>query len=152
MVWRLLPNNWYSILVNGKSYGYFSSSRGLKQGNSLSLTLFIIVAEVLSRSLKKLLEDQSYIGFGMTKQSERRKYLSYIGDTILFSSGQKGSIKNMMNVLVSYEKVSGQFVNSSKGFLYIHNKVTVAVRNRIRRITGIAKVLSIHITGMSYFL
>lgn len=30
MVWRLISNNWYSVLVNGNSYGFFSSSRGLK--------------------------------------------------------------------------------------------------------------------------
>lgn len=35
MVWRLISNNWYSILVNGKSYGFFKSSRGLKQGDPL---------------------------------------------------------------------------------------------------------------------
>lgn len=30
MVWRLMSNNWYSVLINGNSYGFFQSSRGLK--------------------------------------------------------------------------------------------------------------------------
>lgn len=30
MVWRLMSNNWYSVLVNGQSYGLFKSSRRLK--------------------------------------------------------------------------------------------------------------------------
>lgn len=33
MVWRLISNNRYSILVNGQAFGFFESSRGLKQGD-----------------------------------------------------------------------------------------------------------------------
>ena len=47
MMWRIMANNWYSIIFNGKSYGRFHSTKGLKQGDSLSPTLFILFAEVL---------------------------------------------------------------------------------------------------------
>lgn len=65
MVWRLVSNNWYSILVNGQPYGFFHSSRGLKQGDPLSPTLFIIAAEVLALGLNKLHEDKEFKGYGM---------------------------------------------------------------------------------------
>ena len=29
MVWRIMANNWYLIIVNGKRYGLFHSSQGL---------------------------------------------------------------------------------------------------------------------------
>lgn len=48
MVWRIISNNWYSIIINGSRYGFFHSTRGLKQGDSLSPALFIIRAETLS--------------------------------------------------------------------------------------------------------
>lgn len=32
MTWRLMSTNWYSILINGKSFGFFKFLRGLKQG------------------------------------------------------------------------------------------------------------------------
>ncbi|XP_075098963.1 uncharacterized protein LOC142175861 [Nicotiana tabacum] len=45
MVWNLMSNNWYSVLVNGQSSGFFKSTRGVKQGDLLSLALFILSAE-----------------------------------------------------------------------------------------------------------
>ncbi|XP_060177905.1 uncharacterized protein LOC132607846 [Lycium barbarum] len=58
LIWRLLANNWYSVLLNGQAYGFFHSTRGVKQGDPLSPAFFIIAAEVLSRALNSLF-DQS---------------------------------------------------------------------------------------------
>lgn len=71
LVWRLLNNNWYSVLVNEKFYDFFQSTRGLKQGGPLSPTLLIIMAKVLSKSLNKLNEDNQYKGFGLPNGAQR---------------------------------------------------------------------------------
>ena len=41
----------FSIMVNGSPLGFFQISRGLEQGDSLSLYLFILVMKTLSRIL-----------------------------------------------------------------------------------------------------
>lgn len=64
MVWRLIANNWYSIILNGQPYGFFHSTRGVKQGDPLSPVLFIIAAEVLSGALNNLFENSRYKGYG----------------------------------------------------------------------------------------
>ncbi|KAK6780088.1 hypothetical protein RDI58_022272 [Solanum bulbocastanum] len=68
MIWRIMANNWYSIIINGRRHGFFHSSRGLKQGDPLSPALFILGAEFLSRSLNLLQQNPLYHGFYMNDQ------------------------------------------------------------------------------------
>nr|XP_009793482.1 PREDICTED: uncharacterized protein LOC104240345 [Nicotiana sylvestris] len=100
MVWNLVSNNWYSVLVNGKSSGFFKSTRGVKQGDPLSPALFILLAEVLSRSLI------SYLKTGHLWDLERLRgplnHLAYADDTIIFASAHPSSLSKIMAVLLSF--------------------------------------------------
>lgn len=40
-IWRLLSNRWYSVLANDQCSGYFSSKRGLRQGDPISPTVLL---------------------------------------------------------------------------------------------------------------
>ncbi|XP_060177942.1 uncharacterized protein LOC132607882 [Lycium barbarum] len=111
------------------------SSRGVKQVDPLSPTLFIIAAEVLARNLNKLHEKPSFIGYGMPKWSPQINHLSYADDTILFCSGDGYSLKKMMRRLRNYEKASGQLVNTDKSCYYVHHKVSARVNSKIKRYT-----------------
>ena len=46
----------YSVLINGESSGFFSSTRGLHQGDPLSPLLFVLVMETLSRLVNKAID------------------------------------------------------------------------------------------------
>ncbi|XP_055802825.1 uncharacterized protein LOC129872015 [Solanum dulcamara] len=59
MAWRIMSDNWYSVIVNGSRHGFFHSTRGLKQGDPFSPALFIFGAEGLYRLMNKLHQKQT---------------------------------------------------------------------------------------------
>ncbi|KAG5586741.1 hypothetical protein H5410_047175 [Solanum commersonii] len=54
MIWRLMSNNWYSIIINGSRHGFFHSTRGLKK-------------EVLTKMLNNLHQHYLCKGFHMER-------------------------------------------------------------------------------------
>lgn len=46
----------YSVLINGEPKGYIIPSRGIRQGDSLSLYLFLLCAEGFSSMLRKAIK------------------------------------------------------------------------------------------------
>lgn len=107
MVYRLVSNNWYSVLLNGQANGFFKSTRGVKQGDPLSPILFILATEVLGRALDALFDNPKFIGFGMPKWGLNINYFSYAENTLIFSSSHYGAIQLIMNILEEYEATSG---------------------------------------------
>lgn len=91
MVWRLVSNNLYSIMVNRQPYGFFKSTRSLKQGDPIFPTLFIIEAEILVRGFNNLKMEKEYIGFVLPKWNEQLNHLCYANKINHFCSGYKVS-------------------------------------------------------------
>ncbi|XP_071918898.1 uncharacterized protein [Coffea arabica] len=107
MVWRLLSNVLFSMLVNGVPYGLFKSSRGLRQGDPLSPVLFIIGAEVLSRGLNLLYSQSNFVGYKVPRYCPTISHLAFADDIIIFANGSTSSLKKIMRVLELYQKASG---------------------------------------------
>ncbi|XP_070039154.1 uncharacterized protein [Nicotiana tomentosiformis] len=122
-----------------KSSGFFKSTRGVKQGDPLSPALFILSAEVLFRSLNKLFEDKSFVGFGMPKWSDPLDHLAYADDTIILASAHPPSLSKIMTVLGNYEKISGQMINKDKSSYYMHSKVANGLFQAVGAITRFAR-------------
>ncbi|XP_019242028.1 PREDICTED: uncharacterized protein LOC109222078, partial [Nicotiana attenuata] len=139
MVWNLMSNNWYSVLVNGQSSGFFKCTRGVKQGDPLSPASFIPSAAVLSRSLNKLFEDRSFAGFGLPKWSNPLNHLAYADDTIIFASAHPPSLSKIMEVLGNYEKISGQMINKDKSSYYMYSRIPTGLCQAVGAIIGFAK-------------
>ncbi|XP_055818647.1 uncharacterized protein LOC129887548 [Solanum dulcamara] len=135
MVWRLMANNWYSVIVNGGRHGFFDSTRGLKQGDPLSPALFVIGAEVLSRMLNNLHQHYLYRGFYMEKKGPLINHLSFADDIISFTSTCKYSLKLIMKTLQRYEKSLGQLINKEKSQCMLPLNTNPEIMSRITSIT-----------------
>lgn len=124
MVFKLIENNWYSVLINEQPKGFFKSSRGVKQGDPLSPTLFILAAEVLSRALNKLMEGKEFRRFGMPRSSPNINHLAFADDMIILCKTEIRTMMMVTNTLDRYEKVSGQKIKKEKSVIYMHHSIS----------------------------
>lgn len=77
----------FSVQVNGELAGYFQSSRGLRQGCSLSPYLFVISMDVLSKMLDQATEAKQ-IGYHPRCKSIGLSHLSFADDLMILSDGK----------------------------------------------------------------
>jgi hypothetical protein len=107
----------FSVLVNGSPEGFFGSSQGLRQGDSLSPLLFLLIMEVLSRLLQKTEEAGLIRGFqaGMLGGIEVRiSHLLFADDTIVFCDAVPKQVLHIRKVLSCFEAITGLRVNLAK--------------------------------------
>ena len=82
----------FSILINGTLCGFFESSRGIRQGDPLSLLLFVIVTNVFSKVLDKAVRDGLMSGFraGPIGNSLQVSHLLFTDDTLVLCDADLG--------------------------------------------------------------
>jgi exonuclease III len=107
----------YSVLVNGEPAGFFSSSRGIRQGDPLSPLLFVIVMEALS-TMMKIAEDRGLVtGFSVGPLSNPGLSISHLlfaDDTLVFCDADEEQLRNLRCFFFCFEAASGLRINLSK--------------------------------------
>ncbi|XP_060200737.1 uncharacterized protein LOC132629008 [Lycium barbarum] len=136
LIHRIIAEVWYSVMINGMRHGFFHSTRGLKQGDPLSPALFVLAAETLFKALNHLHNNERYIGYTMHQKGPFINHLCYADDIVIFSSGNKRTIKMITKVLKQYEKEAGQEINIEKSVFLTASHSPEDRRRMISRITG----------------
>lgn len=62
LIYNCISTRKISILINGTSEGFFSISRGIRQGDPLSPFLYVIMAEALGRTISKRHQEGRILG------------------------------------------------------------------------------------------
>lgn len=74
----------YSIIINGSSYGIIHPTRVLREGDPLSLYLFLICAEGLLPLLSKALNRNLIHGVAASKRGPKLSHLFFADDRTIF--------------------------------------------------------------------
>lgn len=119
----------------GVGMDFFKSGRGLRQGDPLSPSLFVLNAELLSLLLNELQKHRGYRGFYMSSYGPQINHLAFADDFILFCNGGKTTLQLIQATLATYEQVSGQKINKSKCSFSVPSSATQRSIRRIEEIT-----------------
>ncbi|RVW15177.1 LINE-1 reverse transcriptase-like [Vitis vinifera] len=116
-IWWCISTASFSILVNGVPAGYFSNSRGLRQGDPLSPYLFVLGMEVLSAMLRRAIDGGFISGCSIQGRGGMEinvSHLLFADDTIIFCEARQDHITYLSWILVWFEAASGLRINLAK--------------------------------------
>ncbi|KAL0283735.1 UNVERIFIED_CONTAM: hypothetical protein Sangu_2869800 [Sesamum angustifolium] len=146
LIKHAIQDCWFTVLVNGEMAGFSKSSQGLRQGDPISPTLFIIAAEAFSKGIDHLFIGNPNMHF-QTKCEVKISHLSYADDVIIFTNCKEAGLIRLMNFLRKFEEQSGQQINQVKSAFILGRKANL-ITNRIKNITGFSmKALPITYLG-----
>ncbi|EOY25454.1 Uncharacterized protein TCM_026877 [Theobroma cacao] len=135
MIQKCISNCWFSLLLNGRTEGYFKFERGLRQGDPISPQLFLIAAEYLSRGLNALYEQYPSLHYS-TGVSIPVSHLAFADDVLIFTNGSKSALQRILAFLQEYEEISRQRINAQKSCFVTHTNVSSSRRQIIAQTTG----------------
>lgn len=108
----------FSVQVNEELAGYFQSSRGLRQGCSLSPYLFVICMNVLSKLIDEAAAKKR-IGYHPRCKNIGLTHLCFADDLVIFVDGTKRSVEGILEVFQKFAKISGLKISLEKSTLYV---------------------------------
>ena len=99
---------------------FFQNSRGLRQGDPLSLYLFVIAVEVFSCLIKRVVDGGFLSGWrvkGRSEEGVQISHLLFVDDTLVFCQASQDQLTYLSWLLMWFEAVSGLRINLEKSEL-----------------------------------
>ncbi|GAA0157532.1 hypothetical protein LIER_14783 [Lithospermum erythrorhizon] len=131
-----------SLLVNGDQVGYIKPGRGLRQGDPLSLYLFIMCTEGLISLLNGACNRGELNGILLGLGLNPLSHLMFDDDIFLLGQASIGEAMVIRDILHTYESWSGQLVNIQKSTILFSPNVLEHTRNKITGIVGMPQMTS----------
>ncbi|KAI3426756.1 GRAS domain-containing protein [Psidium guajava] len=127
----------FSISINGELHGFFSSGRGIRQGDPMSPYLFTLVMETFSGILDGQATLPGFKFFWRCKPT-RLTHLFFADDVLLFSEANMESVTLLKDGLQKFTAWSGLNPNDHKSEIYYSGK-SIALKNQLLEFLGFAE-------------
>lgn len=116
-VFLYIPTASFSVSINGDLEGFFSSTRGLRQGCSLSPYLYVILNNVISKLLNHAAE-QRIFGYNPFFKEVKLTHLCFADDILVFSDGSPTSLHGILQTMDDFARMSELHISIKKSCVY----------------------------------
>ncbi|XP_074300962.1 uncharacterized protein LOC141632303 [Silene latifolia] len=129
-----ITSTWFSLKINGSQRGFFPGKSGVRQGDPISLYIFVLGMEMFSRHLRRihLLHQVSYHPKCVKL---KLNHLIFADDLMVFMRGDTPSVAAVATCLDSFASISGLYANPAKTNIY-YGGVDDEVKRQINALTG----------------
>ena len=107
----------FTLMLNGVPTGFFTSNRGLRQGDPMSPLLFVLCMEYFTR-IMKFVGRQNKFRFHPRCKSLGMNHLYFADDMILFYKGDYQSVLMMLQGLKLFFGSTGLVANPNKSAIF----------------------------------
>ncbi|XP_060969989.1 uncharacterized protein LOC115713780 [Cannabis sativa] len=128
----------YTVIHGRHEIGPIIPSRGIRQGDPLSLYLFILCAEGLSAILQRYEARGLLHGCKVANGAPRISHMLFADDSYLYCKATMEETTRVQEVLSKFEEASGQKVNYSKSSIFFSTNTTLSTRNNISQRLGMS--------------
>jgi hypothetical protein len=110
-----------NVKINDKMGAYFTSHKGVKQGDPLSPILFNLVADCLTRMIRKAQDNGLIVGLADNLIPKGVVVLQYADDIIICLKNDMDNARSMKLLLYWYEMMSGLKINFTNSEVVLIN-------------------------------
>lgn len=125
-----------SILFNGGALEPFLPSRGIRQGDPLSLYLFILCMEALGALIANKCNSKLWNPIKASRSGPAFSHLFFANDLVLFTRVDWKNCVAIREVLDSFCSISGQKVSHEKSRVFFSPNVSPEARSELSDILG----------------
>lgn len=130
----------FELLVFGpmgwSGFCFFKSNRGVRQGDPLSPSIFILAMNYLSHMINNNVMERKIVPYGTNNGYSNVHHLMYADDLLVFSNGAKKSFTELLCIIQDFCSMAGQQINQEKSRIFMSKRISDNRRHSMCRASG----------------
>ena len=120
--------------------GNINPTRGIHQGDRLSLYLFLLCAMGLQSLMQQAEVDGHIQGAAIYRNGPQVSHLLFANDSVLFCGATEIKCEKIMDILAIYERGSGKKLNREKTNIFFSSNTSYPLQARIQHLLGVPAI------------
>jgi hypothetical protein len=131
----------YSVRFNNVALESFVPSRGVQQGDPLSPYLLLFVADGLSKLIQDQVHQRNIEELHICRRAPGISHLLFVDDMLLFIKAIEDQAIRIKEVLLTYERGTGQQMNPMKCSMMFGSRCQESVKARVLQILQVPNTM-----------